>query len=81
MVKILRAAGEAPVSGVAKHSMNDVTILRLAQSLRAARGSGCDAAARACGRERSAQDEVTLKFFDAVVREAHALELLSDEHF
>ncbi len=32
-------------------------------------------------RERLAGEEVALKFFDAVVREARALELLSDEHF
>jgi transposase len=32
-------------------------------------------------RERLAKEEVALKFFDAVVREARALQLLSDEHF
>jgi transposase len=32
-------------------------------------------------RERLAGEEVALRFFDAVVREARALELLSDEHF
>ena len=32
-------------------------------------------------RERRADEHVALKFFDAVVREARRLELLSDEHF
>jgi hypothetical protein len=32
-------------------------------------------------RERLSGEDVALKFFDAVVREARALELLSDEHF
>ena len=32
-------------------------------------------------RERLACEEVALKFFDAVVREARRLDLLSDEHF
>ena len=32
-------------------------------------------------RERLAKEEVARKFFDAVVREARALQLLSDEHF
>lgn len=32
-------------------------------------------------RERLAREEVAVQFFDAVVREARRLELLSDEHF
>jgi IS5 family transposase len=40
-----------------------------------------DASTFSKNRERLASDEVALKFFDAVVREARALELLSDEHF
>ena len=40
-----------------------------------------DASTFSKNRERLAQEEVALKFFDAVVREARALELLSDEHF
>lgn len=40
-----------------------------------------DASSFSKNRERLAQEEVALKFFDAVVREARRLELLSDEHF
>ena len=40
-----------------------------------------DASTFSKNRERLAKEEVALKFFDAVVREARALELLSDEHF
>ena len=40
-----------------------------------------DASTFSKNRERLANEDVALKFFDAVVREARALELLSDEHF
>jgi transposase len=40
-----------------------------------------DASTFSKNRERLANEEVALRFFDAVVREARALELLSDEHF
>jgi len=40
-----------------------------------------DASTFSKNRERLAGEEVALRFFDAVVREARALELLSDEHF
>jgi transposase len=40
-----------------------------------------DASTFSKNRERLAREEVALKFFDAVVREARRLELLSDEHF
>ena len=40
-----------------------------------------DASTFSKNRERLAGEDVALKFFDAVVREARALELLSDEHF
>src|SRR5271157_488686 len=40
-----------------------------------------DASTFSKNRERLASEEVALRFFDAVVREARALELLSDEHF
>ena len=40
-----------------------------------------DASTFSKNRERLAEEEVALKFFDAVVREARRLELLSDEHF
>jgi hypothetical protein len=40
-----------------------------------------DASTFSKNRERLANEEVALSFFDAVVREARALELLSDEHF
>jgi hypothetical protein len=40
-----------------------------------------DASTFRTNRERLASEEVALRFFDAVVREARALELLSDEHF
>jgi transposase len=39
-----------------------------------------DASTFSKNRERLANEEVALRFFDAVVREARALELLSDEH-
>ena len=40
-----------------------------------------DASTFSKNRERLAREDVALKFFDAVVREARRLELLSDEHF
>lgn len=40
-----------------------------------------DASTFSKNRERLAREQVALKFFDAVVREARRLELLSDEHF
>lgn len=40
-----------------------------------------DASTFSKNRERLAGEDVALRFFDAVVREARALELLSDEHF
>jgi transposase len=40
-----------------------------------------DASTFSKNRERLAREEVALRFFDAVVREARRLELLSDEHF
>ncbi|MBV6416016.1 MAG: IS5 family transposase ISAzo31 [Steroidobacteraceae bacterium] len=40
-----------------------------------------DASTFSKNRERLAREEVALKFFDAVVRQARRLELLSDEHF
>lgn len=40
-----------------------------------------DASSFSKNRERLAKEAVALKFFDAVVREARRLELLSDEHF
>lgn len=40
-----------------------------------------DASTFSKNRERLAREEVALKFFDAVVREARRLKLLSDEHF
>jgi transposase len=40
-----------------------------------------DASTFSKNRERLAKEDVALKFFDAVVREARRLELLSDEHF
>lgn len=40
-----------------------------------------DASTFSKNRERLACEEVALKFFDAVVREARRLDLLSDEHF
>lgn len=40
-----------------------------------------DASSFSKNRERLAEEQVALKFFDAVVREARRLELLSDEHF
>lgn len=40
-----------------------------------------DASTFSKNRERLACEDVALKFFDAVVREARRLELLSDEHF
>jgi transposase len=40
-----------------------------------------DASTFSKNRERLAREEVAVKFFDAVVREARRLELLSDEHF
>ena len=40
-----------------------------------------DASTFSKNRERLAGEDVALKFFDAVVREARKLELLSDEHF
>ena len=40
-----------------------------------------DASTFSKNRERLAKEDVALKLFDAVVREARALELLSDEHF
>ena len=45
-VKILREADQAPVSEVAKkHGVSDVTIYRLAQAVRAARGGRREAPA------------------------------------
>ena len=43
--------------------------------------SSFDASTFSKNRERLAKEEVALKFFDAVVRVARNLELLSDEHF
>ena len=43
--------------------------------------SSFDASTFRKNRERLAKKEVALRFFDAVVRQARALELLSDEHF
>lgn len=43
--------------------------------------SSFDASSFSKNRERLAKEDVALKFFDAVVREARRLELLSDEHF
>ena len=40
-----------------------------------------DASTFSKNRQRLAKEDVALKFFDAVVREARRLELLSDEHF
>jgi transposase len=40
-----------------------------------------DASTFSKNRERLAGEEIALKFFDAVVREARRLDLLSDEHF
>jgi transposase len=40
-----------------------------------------DASSFSKNRERLASEEVAVKFFDAVVREARRLKLLSDEHF
>lgn len=40
-----------------------------------------DASTFSKNRERLASEQVALKFFDAVVREARRLDLLSDEHF
>jgi transposase len=40
-----------------------------------------DASTFSKNRERLASEEIALKFFDAVVREARRLDLLSDEHF
>src|SRR5580700_7270487 len=40
-----------------------------------------DASTFSKNRERLAGEDVALKFFDAVVREARTLDLLSDEHF
>jgi IS5 family transposase len=40
-----------------------------------------DASTFSKNRERLAGEEIALKFFDAVVREARSLNLLSDEHF
>jgi transposase len=40
-----------------------------------------DASTFSKNRERLAKEDVALKFFDAVVREARRLKLLSDEHF
>lgn len=40
-----------------------------------------DASTFSKNRERLAKEDVALRFFDAVVREARRLELLSDEHF
>lgn len=40
-----------------------------------------DASTFSKNRERLAREALALKFFDAVVREARRLELLSDEHF
>lgn len=40
-----------------------------------------DASTFSKNRERLCREQVALKFFDAVVREARRLELLSDEHF
>src|SRR5882757_5200132 len=43
--------------------------------------SSFDASTFSKNRERLASEDVALRFFDAVVREARALGLLSDEHF
>src|SRR5579863_8179552 len=43
--------------------------------------SSFDASTFIKNRERLAREEVALRFFDAVVREARRLRLLSDEHF
>jgi len=43
--------------------------------------SSFDASTFSKNRERLAREDVALKFFDAVVREARRLQLLSDEHF
>jgi transposase len=40
-----------------------------------------DASTFSKNRERLAKEDVALKFFDAIVREARRLKLLSDEHF
>jgi transposase len=44
-------------------------------------GPSFDASTFSKNRDRLASEDVALRFFDAVVREARAFEVLSDEHF